>query len=347
MSVLLLHIGRGKAGSSTIQNTVALNREALLAHGIALSARSGEHRGHAVDVFFGMQQAVEHRDGLANLRALLDDERHRHVFVTSEYLFTATAPAIERLKQAIGPHDVSIIAYLRAYPEWLRSLYVQGIRRGRRHVDFDAFYERAAKRASCRAPLSQWADAFGWERLRIRHLGGLTAGGLIDDLASVLGCVLRPEADQNTSPHWLEVELLRAINAEWPAQPAGDTAPAKSHLAPVWSIMREAIAEQAPPGAEYLTLAQHRRLSEAYLEDAAWLAGLTDAPMPPPLPERTAERPFLPTIAAAPGEFRETVARRLRRSLRLKEHPQTRDLVLAVLARHWERERDGAPTVEA
>jgi hypothetical protein len=221
LSVLILHIGRGKAGSSTIQSTVATNREALLAHGIALSARSGEHRGHAVDVFFGMQQAEEHRDGLANLRALLDDERHRHVFVTSEYLFTATAPAIERLKQAIGPHDVGIIAYLRAYPEWLRSLYVQGIRRGRRHVDFDAFYARAAKRASCRAPLSQWADAFGWERMRIRHLGGLAAGGLIDDLASVLGCALQPGADLNASPHWLEVELLRAINAAWPAEPAG------------------------------------------------------------------------------------------------------------------------------
>jgi hypothetical protein len=59
-----------------------------------------------------------------------------------------------------------------------------------------------------------------------------------------------------------------------------------------------------PPGAEYLTLAQHRRLAEAYIEDAEWLAKRTDAPMPPPLPERTAERPFLPTIAAAPVELR-------------------------------------------
>ncbi len=336
--MLLLHIGRGKAGSSTIQNTVATNQDALLAHGIALSARSGEHRGHAVDVFFGMQLAEAHRDGLANLRARLDDERHRHVFVTSEYLFTATAPAIERLKQAIGPHDVRIIAYLRAYPDWLRSLYVQGIRRGRRDVDFDAFYRRAAKRASCREPLSQWADAFGWGRLRVRHLGSLPNGGLIDDLGSVLGCPLQPGADQNASPHWLEVELLRAINAAWPAEPSGDPAgaPAKADLAPVWSIVREAVALHAPPAAEYLTLAQHRRLADEYLEDATWLHGQADAPLPPSLPERTAERPYLPTIAQAPDAFRETVTRQLHRSVRLKAHPETRDLVLAVLARHWE-----------
>ncbi|MFM9861215.1 hypothetical protein RUR49_22385 [Pseudoxanthobacter sp. M-2] len=336
--MLLLHIGRGKAGSSTIQNTIDLNHEALLAQGIAVPSRASEHRGHAVDVSFGMQQAEGHEDALPGLRALLDDAANRHVFVSSEYLFTATRPEIDRLRQAIGPHDVRIVAYLRAYPDWLRSLYAQGIKRGRRASDFDAFFETAAKRAPSRAPLSRWAEAFGWERLRVRHLAGLDGGGLVADLESVLGCPLAAGPDQNASPHWIETEFLRAVHGH--AASTGDTAPPRAALAAVLTVLREAIDLHAPDDAMYLTLSQHRALEDAYLADAAWLAQRTDAPLPPPLPDRTRERPFLPELAATPQDVRETIARRLRRSLRLKEQPEVRALVLATIAEHWPQARD-------
>lgn len=336
--MLLLHIGRGKAGSSTIQNTIDLNREALRAEGIAVPARASEHRGHAVDVSFGMREVEGHEDALPGLRALLDDPANRHVFVSSEYLFTATRPEIERLRQAIGPHEVRVVAYLRAYPDWLRSLYAQGVKRGRRASDFDAFFEAAGKRAPCRALLSRWADAFGWERLRVRHLGALDGGGLVADLEAVLGCPLATGPDQNASPHWIETEFLRAFHGRVAA--TGETAPPRVALAAVLTVLREAIDLHAPADAEYLTLAQHRSLEDAYLADAAWLAQRTDAPLPPPLPERTRERPFLPELAAAPQDVRETITRRLRRSLRLKEQPDVRALVLATIADHWPQASD-------
>jgi hypothetical protein len=336
--MLLFHIGRGKAGSSTIQNTIDLNREALRAQGIAVPSRASDHRGHAVDVAFGMQQVEGHDDALPGLRALLDDPANRHVFVSSEYLFTATRPEIERLRQAIGPHDLRIVAYLRAYPDWLRSLYAQGIKRGRRASDFDAFFETAGKRAPCRALLSRWADAFGWERLRVRHLAGLHSGGLVADLEAVLGCPLATGPDQNASPHWIETEFLRALHGR--AASTGETAPPRAALAAVLTVLREAIELHAPDDAEYLTLAQHRSHEDAYLADAAWLAQRTDAPLPPPMPERTRERPFLPELTAVPAEVRETIARRLRRSVRLKEQPELRTLILDMVADHWPQTAD-------
>lgn len=348
--MLLLHIGRGKAGSSTIQNTIDINRDALQASGIAVSTRSSDFRGHAVDVYFGMQEAEEHRDALPTLRRMLDDTAHRHVFISSEFLFTATRPEIDRLKQAIGPHDLRIVVYLRDYPVWLRSLYGQGIKRGRRSVDFDAFYETTAKRASCRVSLGRWANAFGWERMRVRHLAGLEAegstgeaadaatdttarSGLVDDLQTVIGCPLAAGRDQNTSPHWIETEFLRALHAH--ARASGAPTPPRGSLAAPLTVLRETIELHAPADAEYLTLEQHRRLEDDYLADSAWLAQRTDAPLPPASPDRTRERPFLPTLATAPPIVREACAKRMRRSLRLKEQPEMRTLVLATLAAHW------------
>jgi hypothetical protein len=331
--MLLLHIGRGKAGSTTIQSTIDLNRDGLRAHAVAVPSRSAEFRGHAVDVYRAMQQAEGDETGLHDLRTLLDDPGNRHVFVSSEFLFTATRPEIERLKQALGPHDVRIVAYLRDYPDWLRSLYVQGAKRGRRVTDFDDFYEAAAKRAPCRAFLGRWADAFGWERLRVRHLGGLGEVGLVGDLEAVLGCPLAAGPDQNTSPHWIETEFLRALNARAAAR--GEPAPARAALAGVLTVLREVIDLHQPPEADYLTLVQYRRLEDAYLADAAWLAQRTDAPLPPATPDRTHERPFLPELAAAPPAVRDTAAKRLRRSLRLKEQPELRLLVLATIEEHW------------
>ncbi len=343
--MLLLHIGRGKAGSSTIQATIDRNRAALAAAGVAVPSASAEHRGHAVDVYDGMQGTAGHEGTLPALRALLDDPAHRHVFVSSEFLFTATRPEITRLKDALGPHEVRIVVYLRAYPDWLRSLYAQGVKRGRRTSDFDAFYETAAKRAASRALLSRWADAFGWERLRVRHLGGLEGEGLVADLSAVVGCPLLAGPDQNTSPHWLETEFTRALYAH--AAETGAAAPARGQLAAVLTVVREAIEQHAPADAEYLTLAQHRALEDAYLADAAWLAQRTDAPLPPAMPDRTRERPFLPDLSAAPEDVRETIGKRLRRSLRLKEQPDIRDLSLATIAAHWPQAQPAGDPVSA
>jgi hypothetical protein len=331
--MLLLHIGRGKAGSTTIQSTIDQNREVLQAHAVAVPSRSAEFRGHAVDVYRAMQQAEGDETGLHDLRALLDDPANRHVFVRSEFLFTAARTEIERLKQAIGPHEVRILAYLRDYPDWLRSLYTQGVKRGRRVTDFDDFYEAAAKRAPCRAWLARWGNAFGWEPMRVRHLAGLGDAGLIGDLEAVLGCPLAPGPDQNTSPHWIETEFLRALNAR--AAVRGEEAPSRAVLVAVLTVLREAIALHESPEAEYLTLAQHRQLEEAYLADAAWLAQRTDAPLPPAVADRTHERPFLPALSAAPQDVRETAARRLHRSLRLKEQPELRMLVMATVEERW------------
>lgn len=331
--MLLLHIGRGKAGSSTVQSTIDRNRDALRAHAVAVPSRSAQFRGHAVDVYRAMQQADGDETGLHDLRALLDDPGNQHVFVSSEFLFTAPRREIERLKQALGPHDVRIVAYLRDYPDWLRSLYVQETKRGRRVADFDDFYEAAAKRAPCRIFLGRWAEAFGWERLRVRHLAGLEEVGLVGDLEALLGCPLAAGRHQNASPHWIETEFLRALRARAAAR--GEPAPARAALAGVLTVLREVIDLHEPPEADYLTLTQYRRLEDAYLADAAWLAQRTDAPLPPATPDRTHERPFLPELAAAPPAVRNTAAKRLRRSLRLKEQPELRLLVLATIEEHW------------
>lgn len=336
--MLILHIGRGKAGSSTLQNTLELNRAALQARGIAVPAHATEHRGHAVAVHLAMQRPDAADDALRELRALLDDPAHSHVFASSEFLFTATPAEIERLKQALGPHVPRIVVYLRDYSSWLRSFYGQGARRGGRVGDFDAFFDTAARRVSCRKSLTRWGEAFGWERLRVRHLAGLE-GGIVGDLEGVVGCALAPGPDQNASPHWLETEFLRALYVRTAG--GGTPLPQRAGVPAVLAILREAVDLHGTPDAEYLTLAQQRRLDDAYRADADWLARRADAPPPPPLPGRSRERPFLPALSAAPADVRETVTRRLRRSVRLKQHPELRAGVLSLVAEHWRTGDDG------
>lgn len=128
----MLHIGQGKAGSTSIQTVLRANAARLLGHGV-LVPETGQHTNHQ-DIFTYLTDDVKHHDprlggARADARkkalgkrfwqaALADIDRARPelVILSCENQFRPFAPAaLERLTGLVRPHfdRVDVCAYLR------------------------------------------------------------------------------------------------------------------------------------------------------------------------------------------------------------------------------------------
>lgn len=318
--MIYVHIGRGKVGSSTIQRALKDNAAALRKAGFSWPPSAERTRFNFVALAHRLQR-VDWKSGVAEeLRALVTRSAGNKVVVSSEFLFTMGTERLQRLRQLSGP-DALVLAYVRNYAAWLRSTYIQGIRQGQRSQDFDAYYRSGLAAISVRPSLSRWAEAFGADALRVRHLESLPGDDLVADFGRGIGAELVPPRNKNRSPHWLTIELLRALlecepeaeglRARWPG---------------VRALIREfqkRIKPLAIPDAQYCSLSQHRELAALYTEDCAWL----DAEFgmaPPPAAPPPVDRPFLPTLATSPASVHEIVAQQLPRT-----DPAQKDLYLA------------------
>lgn len=196
-----------------------------------------------------------------------------------------------------------MLVYIRPYDAWAVSSYADETGRGVNIRDIDDYVDWLWPRVSVWPQLQVWAECFGWERMRLRALGpkSLHGGGLASDLAHALG--LAPIADRaqpsNASPHWLELELVRRL-----AQSAGvdewSGVGGAAVVEPLLGELRPLIC--GAPGAAYLSLSQRRHLTNLYNEDLARVIAAGGPILPEARPPSGVERPFLPSLACAPGE---------------------------------------------
>jgi hypothetical protein len=141
---LLVHIGHGKTGSTSIQQTLLKNRDALLERGVAYLGRMLEHCETSEP------KEWQHADGAVRLLhqmpadtagqeiySVLTEELDRlktigvHTAIWSNEAFfarrEAVCDALEKLRE--DGVAVTIIVYLRRHDKWAKSAYAQwGIR---------------------------------------------------------------------------------------------------------------------------------------------------------------------------------------------------------------------------
>jgi hypothetical protein len=296
--MLVLHIGRGKAGSSTIQRGLLTSRTLLRTHGILMPPEEELPGGN-----FAALPAALRSDDAASLRAFLDFVEQSHpqrVVVSSEFLFSLRAPQIASLRELIKGHQVLIVAYVRDYTSWLPSLYAQATRTGKNRKDFDDFFERTRARCSVVPNLQAWADVFGWEKLRVRSIdsASLEGGDIMKDFSSVLGVEMVLPADRNVSPHWVEIEFIRAVYSRAPL--LRKDAAAKADLRRARDRLKKCIAAESLGSARYLTKHQLEDLAAEYAKDLEYVGKRTGVAIPMPVGKQGRARDFLPSLETAP-----------------------------------------------
>lgn len=318
LPMVYLHIGRNKAGSTTLQDFFLANRDALETGGVRYVLF-----GHMKDSVAGVP-GFGHQDELATFaRAHLD----MAVLVSNEFMFGWPREYTDGMVAGLKGLDVRVIAYIRPYDSWLCSSYAQDVRNGESLRDFDTYFDWLRPRISAWPYLEAWGEGLGWDRIRVSSIDGrrTTWDDLVPDcLAAVgldpaLGATVPPS---NQAPHWTTIELLRRLidrNLEAAWDDAG-----WAIASPLRQVFEECLAAHPAldPKVQYLTPAQTKELVELYNRDIAEIGRRTGFAFSPQIVTDVPARPFLPAFDHVPSELRREFAARVAAPDFERTHPK-------------------------
>ena len=201
MTELVVHIGHGKAGSTSIQRTLDHAQTELRAQGIAYLGRTLEHctarepfswqtpEGaarllHAMPPDLAAAEIVEVLS--AELSHLRGAGIERAIW-SNEALFARHEPAIAGLTALRDAgHTVRVALYLRRHDHWAKSAYFQwGIRHKSYKGPVMGFEDWVAARpVGFAGPLGRWQEAFGQD-LDLRNFHAV--GDVVADFLRIAG----------------------------------------------------------------------------------------------------------------------------------------------------------------
>ncbi|MFN4098215.1 MAG: hypothetical protein ACK4GT_00425 [Pararhodobacter sp.] len=239
----LIHIGLPKAGSSSIQQFLKINREALLDRGIRyerLKPRFGsqfelaatgvvEAGGtvtyEAARLVLGFRQDGDDRAFVQEFRAMLDRQRPgwtEPLYVgSSEHIqpWLHQPARIRALDGFLGGYFAGIryLLYLRPQAELLLSSYAERVRRGST-MSFEQHLGERWEMLNFDAVVSLWEGVLGAERLDVRLLrpDALAGGDLIADFCAAMGTnpggLVTPPR-MNAAPGAGELAFRRRLNS--------------------------------------------------------------------------------------------------------------------------------------
>ena len=272
---LILHIGRNKAGSTTLQALCLRQRTMLAEHNILYCLF-----GHLADSVPGVPGFAL----VPQLAAYAAANPNRTILVSNEFMFAWPDAFTASLVHDLAGTNLTVIAYIRPYFDWLRSAYAEAIATGETTLSFDAYTTEMRPKIPAYPYLACYADRLGWPRLRIRslHPAALHQQNLQADFLQAIGLpdnLATPAPPDNPSEHWAVLELLRTLirPAEcWP----GPLYQAGMQLR---AALRHLVATQTQPlpEAAYGTEALRQELDALYNADLAKLEAHTGHSLPP------------------------------------------------------------------
>jgi len=220
MAEIVLHVGRHKTGTTTLQNFLALNEDRLLKReGILYPQAGRDARHHCHHPLF--REFIETGQCIdASLVADVLDEGERRgalrILLSSEMLSRkcVTGDQLQEIRQSFRNNRFSIIVYLRRQDALLQSMYAERVKRGLLAapdtihdidvcLDFHKF-------------IRKYSAVFGENAITIR-IYEHASHGIFMDFLEALGAsfdseYVLPERRRNERLPWLYVELLRRAN---------------------------------------------------------------------------------------------------------------------------------------
>ena len=173
MKTLIVHIGAGKTGTSSIQASLKENSKLLKQHRIKYSGMLFEysqrlhywqHPNFSEDILKFPVEKLKQELLEIMRKELVEDESVDTLVWSNEWLFgrhNFFIPALSAL-EGLGC-DVKIICYLREHGSWSKSAYVQwGIKHKTYSGEIKTYREYFDARPVCfMAAVKPWIDAFG------------------------------------------------------------------------------------------------------------------------------------------------------------------------------------------
>ena len=255
---LIVHIGSGKTGSSSIQAVLEVGRTALLHHGakylgIMLEHAENEQRKPwqvrtGSDKFFygcdALKANLQLYDVLKGALEAAEAQRIDTLIWSNEWLFEHAAHAAPTLMRlAIEGYEVKVQCYVRAHDGWARSAYVQWGIKDRQEYGvirpFSSWLKGRTGGTSLRFydALRPWADHFH-DNLRIFNYD--TKPDVVAHFLAVNCLPSLPSIKENVAPSLAETEM--------------------------WALYNHRAFDGAPPAEFEQTLLAVRAMPDSYIE---------------------------------------------------------------------------------
>jgi hypothetical protein len=324
---LFLHIGRNKAGSTTLQDYFAAHADWLASLGINYALF-----GHACGTVPGLPNYPSHHDIMRHCQA----NPEQALLISNELIGGFTPDMAREMARDLAQFEPLVLAYVRPYRDWIRSSYAFDTRIGINGRDIDAYQRHIAPRVSFWPSLAPWGEILGWDRVRVRSVDtrDLAGGDLITDALTAIGLPAPPlqPAFSNRMPSWMAIEAMRLVTGK----PDGNgwTQATLAMAATLEILIDEATSSCGLAGtpAVYLAQSQARDLADLYNGDLEKLSAASGTVLTPDNAGGAPCRPFLPEAARIPQPILRHVFNRAADADILAAQPETAAFIRARFA---------------
>lgn len=203
MKNIYLHIGRGKTGTTLIQNYLGVQRDLLAGHGVHYVHADDAGRGVGHQQFAKsfiaappayMIPAVDPEEMRENVREEIAKSDARAFILSSENFPLADIDAVRNFFRSLGDGIcVKIVFFARSQDEVAESEYNQMVKLKRETRPFSAYCDEALDDCDYMQTAFAWERAFGREHIicRIYDAGSRDVVGQFLDTIPELTCVER------------------------------------------------------------------------------------------------------------------------------------------------------------
>ena len=246
MAKLFLHIGFAKTGTTSIQNDMAKNFDALLEQGILypsdpkapfmqrvqhlpLVAAIPNHTLRALRP--GKQRTLD--KAFSSLRSYIAEHSCDTVVLSSEFFgeIEVGVKKIQWIKDQLKDFEVCVVAYIRRQDHHFLSAYQEAIKAGHRGpLNVNSYKSKRGLKFGAR--LEPWREVFGDENVIVRPFSPKSwpDGELFLDFLQVIGADpdgLELSKPQNESLDYRMVDIFQRLNAM-------NEGEVRSYFQPVW-----------------------------------------------------------------------------------------------------------------
>lgn len=220
---ILVHIGTGKTGSTSIQRALTVNARRLRSRGVLYpsSVRRRLWTGRIDINHFRLHHALlkgRERPWRKLQREIEASDAHTVVLSAEIFALWSWSGRVDDVLARLGDHDVEVIVYHRNQLDKAASRYRQALT----HGDFDGTFREhlEAKIGSYNyvVPMVQWADRLGPSAMHVHCYDAIGGGDVVAHFLAHLEGVdtsdLRSVAPQNVRFSDEAVHTLRWINAK-------------------------------------------------------------------------------------------------------------------------------------
>jgi hypothetical protein len=215
---LILHIGRHKTGTTSLQRFLSLNDRILLDQHNILYPTTGRRGNQHYPIFWRL---INDKDGID--REIIDrvedevqEQNANKVILSSEILSrpSVTKKQLSIIKNEFGLFNISVLVFFREQHDFLESMYAERVKKRLLWYPDNIFNVNYA--LNYYDFIKKYADVFGKENIIIFSYKKHQEHSIFNDCLRALEC--KPDnkfelpSRKNTRLPWMYIEMLRRVN---------------------------------------------------------------------------------------------------------------------------------------